>query len=399
MAGLLSGLMSGQFTDDPEQNKLITQGLLNFGLRLMSSKGPLGPSVGQSGLGAIQGMNEYKQQTYLEKLRKQEQEEYERRKKQRGLEEQFRQELPSPEMLASQNALAGGGGPTVENAAKIQPVDPYQSMMAKAVKAGLVSPLDWMKMNQKDESAHVVTPGATLIRGNRQIFSAPEKTPPDPEKWRLYKLSGAEARGIGFDDWNRANLKSGATNVSVSADKGFAGALGKNVADALQAGQDAAISAQASNATIDAIRQAAKSGSVILGPGATVRQIMLRLGQVSGVGTTDAAQSLARTKEVEQGLARIELEAANLIKGQGQVTEAERGIVRRAAAGQIQDLTDKELEVALNAIERNNNAKIKNYTTKTKLVQGNPATGTLGPLLDTPTQQPSNVVDWSSLGR
>lgn len=43
--------------------------------------------------------------------------------------------LPSPEMRASQNALAGGGGPTVANAAGMRPVDPRASMLYQLAQA------------------------------------------------------------------------------------------------------------------------------------------------------------------------------------------------------------------------------------------------------------------------
>ena len=53
--------------------------------------------------------------------------------------QQFVQGLPSPQMMASQNALAGGGGPTVGNAQRMQPVDPRLQMQHSAMQAGMLS--------------------------------------------------------------------------------------------------------------------------------------------------------------------------------------------------------------------------------------------------------------------
>jgi hypothetical protein len=58
--------------------------------------------------------------------------------------EQFRQSIPSPQMQASQQALAGGGGPTVGNAAQMRPVDPRLQMLHGAMQAGMGSPLDYI---------------------------------------------------------------------------------------------------------------------------------------------------------------------------------------------------------------------------------------------------------------
>ena len=52
--------------------------------------------------------------------------------------------IPSPQMAASQNALAGGGGPTVQNAQRMAPVDPRLQMLHGAMKAGAVSPVDYI---------------------------------------------------------------------------------------------------------------------------------------------------------------------------------------------------------------------------------------------------------------
>ena len=70
MSGFLDGLLSGKFTDDPEKNAALQQGLLQFGLSLMSNPNKLGQALGQSGLQAIQGVSQYKNQQFQNALNK-----------------------------------------------------------------------------------------------------------------------------------------------------------------------------------------------------------------------------------------------------------------------------------------------------------------------------------------
>ena len=89
----------------------------------------------------------------------------------------------------------------------------------------------------------------------------------------------------------------------------------------------------------------------IVGPGADYRTTMLRIGQQLGVAGADANEQLANTRIVVQGLAQRELEEAGQMRGQGSVTEGERGILRRAAAGD-QTLSAAEIKQALSTAQR-----------------------------------------------
>lgn len=85
------------------------------------------------------------QQNQLGRLQMQE---YQRRaaedERKRNALSELIQSLPSPEMASAQNALAGGGGPTMANAARMQPVDPRIALLHRAMKAGAVSPVDYI---------------------------------------------------------------------------------------------------------------------------------------------------------------------------------------------------------------------------------------------------------------
>ena len=89
----------------------------------------------------------------------------------------------------------------------------------------------------------------------------------------------------------------------------------------------------------------------ILGPAADYRTAMLRIGQQLGVAGADANEQLANTRIVVQGLAQQELDAAAQMRGQGSLTEGERGILRRAAAGD-QTLSASEIRQALSTAQK-----------------------------------------------
>ena len=89
----------------------------------------------------------------------------------------------------------------------------------------------------------------------------------------------------------------------------------------------------------------------IVGPAADYRTAMLRIGQQLGVAGADANEQLANTRIVVQGLAQQELDAAAQMRGQGSLTEGERGILRRAAAGD-QTLSAAEIRQALASAQK-----------------------------------------------
>jgi len=61
-------------------------------------------------------------------------------------------EALNPQLLATQTALAGGGGPTVANAAKIQPVDPMRQQLFGLVRSGAIPVSEYLKMTGPKET-------------------------------------------------------------------------------------------------------------------------------------------------------------------------------------------------------------------------------------------------------
>ena len=182
MAGLLDfGI------EDPDQKQAANMGLLSLGLRLMSTPGKFGQALGQSGMGALGDYQQALQQGQAAKMQKLQMQQHQialqQAQQQQADQERQRawlQGLQSPQMKASQAALAGGGGPTAANAAAMPKVDPVQQMMFDGVKAGALPLGTYLQSLQKDETPITLAEGAKLItKSGKELASNPKPVQED----------------------------------------------------------------------------------------------------------------------------------------------------------------------------------------------------------------------------
>jgi hypothetical protein len=217
--------MSGLLNMGPQD-----EALLALGLGLLNSKGSFGNALGQAGMQSLGVLNQAKEREQLAKQRaaQEQMQQMQVQQMQQKLAEQqkadaFRASLKGPQQQNVANALGGGGGPTMANAAKLGPSDPNAEMMFGAMQAGLMNPLDYIKAQQKDTTPIKLGAGDSLLdpKTFKPLATNP-KEQTDPADWRLYQLSGAQSRGVPFDEWHRANKKAGASSVSVNTgQKGY----------------------------------------------------------------------------------------------------------------------------------------------------------------------------------
>lgn len=162
-----------------------------------------------------------------------------------------------------------------------------------------------------------------------------------------------------FNEWLTNQRRAGASNVnvpiSVNTERSFTSTLAGLIATQVADSAEQAAAARDNLATIERIRAALPTA--ITGPGADARIFVARLQNALGVGGGTEQERLANTARVVQGLAQAELNAAQQMKGQGQITEGEREIIRRAAAGQI-TMSPPEISALLVAIEKVAQARI-----------------------------------------
>ena len=115
---------------------------------------------------------------------------------------------------------------------------------------------------------------------------------------------------------------------------------------------DATKAANAANSTLQTIDRIAPAlDKAVLGVGADYQTTMLRVADKLGIGGPDNAARLSNTRQVVQGLAQAELDAAAAMKGQGALSDSERGLLRRAAIGD-QTMTAGELTTAMAAMQK-----------------------------------------------
>lgn len=224
--------------DDPN-----TTGLLSLGLRLMSTPGSFGTALGQAGLGAMGDMRQAQQlmelrqqraeqmkqealrQQMLELQLAQARQAQEEAMQQKAREEAFRKLIPDPSFQMGQAALAGGGGPTMANAAQMRPVDPQQQLLYAAMDNRQITPMQYITATQKDRTPIKLGKDDRLLEPgtNRVLVDAL----PDPAKQSQVAQLMAEMNALPPGDPRRAIYQNAITkatthqppaNVSVNTD-------------------------------------------------------------------------------------------------------------------------------------------------------------------------------------
>jgi hypothetical protein len=164
-------------------------------------------------------------------------------------------------------------------------------------------------------------------------------------------LAGTGAAGIGQVGEYRRQIAP-TTKVDVKLPPGQSQFLAGAGTETIKVLGDLTAGARSANETLINVEKMLPAlDKAILGPAADYRTAMLRIGQQLGVAGADANEQLANTRIVVQGLAQQELDAAAQMRGQGSLTEGERGILRRAAAGD-QTLSAAEIRQALSTAQK-----------------------------------------------
>jgi hypothetical protein len=97
--------------------------------------------------------------------------------------------------------------------------------------------------------------------------------------------------------------------------------------------------------------------------------LFTRIGQNLGVAGDTSEQKLANTVETMRGLAEFELQAAQGMKGQGALSDAERALIRRASAGDLATMGVQEIAALVNALETSANDRISSHNQLLNLYQ------------------------------
>jgi hypothetical protein len=148
--------------------------------------------------------------------------------------------------------------------------------------------------------------------------------------------------------------------------------LGKVVtADAITRLSSSADQAAASIRTLNTVANIRPllDEALFSGPGSTSLMLFTRIGQNLGVAGDTSEQKLANTVETMRGLAEFELQAAQGMKGQGALSDAERALIRRASAGDLATMGVQEIAALVNALETSANDRISSHNQLLNLYQ------------------------------
>jgi hypothetical protein len=226
--------------------------------------------------------------------------------------------------------------------------------------------------------------GNSLVRisngGVQEAFRTPDKPEAAPSSVREYEYAKGQGYQGTYEQFQKDMKKAGASSVTVNATKPFinefAGGMGKAMSDARTNAQGALSTISTVNRLNDAL-----DAGVMAGPGTSFRQFGLQVGSMLGVAGKDAQEKLINTRQAIQSLAQLELDAAQQMKGQGQITEAERSIIRRAASGDIDSMTAGELRLLGGVLDRTARSKIEAYNSQVEPLMSAPETAGIAPFL------------------
>lgn len=185
-----------------------------------------------------------------------------------------------------------------------------------------------------------------------------------------------------------------ATNINVGGGK-LSDVLSINAANQLDESYTQATAALGTLNTVNNIRPLLEQ-ELFSGPLSSSAMFVSRLGQSLGVGGESSQEMLQNTVLAMQGLAEFELLAAQAMRGQGAITENERGLIRRASAGDLGTMTQGEVKELMGALEKTANYRINSHANRlaqyTNVLKDDPAATQLLGLYQLGNALPSALV-------
>ena len=194
------------------------------------------------------------------------------------------------------------------------------------------------------------------------------------EAIRGYEMAKSQGYTGSFLDYETGLKRAGASNVSVSMDKGIAAQVGPMMKEGQLQATSAVKGIDAANQVINAL----DTNKLFTGPLANQKLSIAQLSTTFGGASGDLTQKINNTRAAIQGLAEITLQGRQEMHGQGAITESEGKLAERAKSGDI-SLTPGELKQLANAAKRAGEFTYNNYQTKLQIMAKDPATAQMAP--------------------
>lgn len=266
--------------------------------------------------------------------------------------------LSYDKVLAAVHSLVTQGVTTDEHAVQFLrgvPDNNPQALRQALITIGLQAADNSKRLDMMTPKFEKVDAGNRILTGTTNPmtgqFTPAASTVKAPEGF----VVGPDGRLTADPGWMDAKTrlaKAGKTdvNLNVNTQKSLTGEMAQGLGKQLDESLAGAQTAQQTIATTQKLQGLLNNGNLITGPGADARMLVNQIAGGLGVGGASDAEKLANTRQVIQGLAQLELQAGAQMKGQGQITEGERAILRNAAAGQI-TMSGPELKALAQTLE------------------------------------------------
>ncbi len=222
---------------------------------------------------------------------------------------------------------------------------------------------------------------------------------PNPNKPFSMDAQGNAIPNKAYQNYEISKAAAGAArtsnNISVNTEKSLLNGIASGVGSQIDASLAGARGAASTLNTLNNLDAALKSGKVMAGPLTAPSQLILQVGTQLGLAGKDAKETLQNTRSAMQAMAQLELDASAQMKGQGQITESERAILRRAASGDI-NMSLPELQTLSNVSRRTAQMRIQQHNQNVQPLLSNPNAAALAPFLTVP--QPQQAMGDASAG-
>lgn len=371
----------------------LNNSLVDLGMGLLAAGGPSAKQVGlgQALAAGLQNMRQGDEERLMQQFKLMQLRQLQTKMEDEQKVRDFYGNLGNYIQTPQSQALAGGGGPTVENAAKI-PTMPggfnagamYRAMLQSGSPTLAQAGLSGLT---KEEEAFTLKPGETRFKGAKAVASMA----PEQEVKEGYLVRGPNGQWAIDPALFQAHLQAKATgatrvnnNINNNTEKTFLSSVAEKVGNSIASASDQAKAAVGTLNTLDRLDAALSSGKVMAGPMTSPRVVLMQIGNQLGMTGKDANETLLNTRNAIQSMAQLELDAAQQMKGQGQITEAEREILRRAASGSIDGLTVPEVKALSGALRKVASFKINSNRQNMERLRRNPNSASMVDFLDIP---------------
>lgn len=392
--GLLDSVL-GSSIEDPK-----TQATMAAIQGLLSSPRALG-GISQGLLSYGSFMQEAKQRQAQEQLRQMQMQQmalqFQQAQKaaaQQELDQKLTQQAFTPVKPIEANQASGITGPRPAALGVVgqQPAFDPRQFIASGGSAPLAFQLE--QSVRKDNTPIKLGAGEALFdpRTLKQLANNPKDDAPSAIK--EYQFARAQGYPGTYQQFVLEQKRAGATNVTLSTEKDYAGKIAGGLADRDLQAIDAAKAAPDTIASSQRIRQILASNQAFTGTGAETRLAITKAlstaGLVNGSSVT-ATEDLQR--ELSQGVLG-HIKSSGLGGGSG-FSNADRDFLEKAAAGKI-DVNAQTLAKTAELAERAARKSIDAGNQALKRVRSAPGVGTI-PMMPDIAQPAGSVIDFASL--